>query len=114
VTAILTVLGVLIFGLAGAIVLVLMFGNEDTDVPEAAEAPDPVDAHHDEYERAKYFTGEGCALPGVAPPRPAVVAGDDLRMSILMGQIERACFEYREGVDICADAVREPSPEVKR
>lgn len=82
--------------------------------PEAAEAPDPVDAHQDEYERAKYFTEEEAARPVAAPPPPVVVAGDDLRMSILMGQIDRACSEYREGVDICADAAREPSPEVQR
>jgi hypothetical protein len=56
VTAILTVLGVLIFGLPGAIVLVLMFGNEDTDVPEAAEAPD-------EVERAYAQTGAAFGFP---------------------------------------------------
>jgi hypothetical protein len=91
-----------------------VFPSQAVYPPEAAEAPDSVDAVHDEYERAKYFTGEEAAQPEAVPPPPVVVAGDDLRMSILMGQIERACFEYRKGVDICVDAVREPSPEVKR
>lgn len=102
---------------SGGLVLVLLrhaAKADDVYPPEAAEAPDPVDAQHDEYERAKYFTEEEAARPEAAPPPPVVVAGDDLRMSILMGQIERACFEYREGVDICADAPREPSPEVQR
>lgn len=35
----------------------LLFGS-DPYPPEAAEAPDPVAEVHDEYERAKYFTGE--------------------------------------------------------
>ena len=38
--ALLAVLGVLIVGTLAALVLVLVFGDEDTDVPEAAEAPE--------------------------------------------------------------------------
>jgi len=121
------VLGSLFIGLglvAGTVFIVQRNASAESEPyhPLFAESPDPdpVVQQFEEngdtfgWQRSKYFTDEeAAALDATATP-PAVVAGEDPRMSILMGQIERACHEYREGVDICATAVREPSPEVKR
>lgn len=47
---------------SGALALVLLrhaAKADDVYPPEAAEAPDPVDAHQDEYQRTSYFVDGG-------------------------------------------------------
>lgn len=103
--------------LMGAVLLAFAFeGAIRADVypVEAAEAPDPVDQQLDVYERAKYFTDEEVDSLEATATAPAVVAGADLDMSILVGEIYRAFNDYREGIEVCSDARREPSPEVQR
>jgi hypothetical protein len=77
--------------------------------PEAAEAPDPVNEVGDEYQRAKWFTGTEAV-----PAPPVVVAGDDLLIAKLVGELQSAYLAYRRGEDVCVGAPAEPSPEVQR
>lgn len=88
--------------------------------PLFAESPDPAPVQPVEpeplidWQRAKYFTEEEAAQLQATATAPVVVAGTDLEMSLLIGEIYGACNDYRDGRDPCAGAVREPSPEVKR
>jgi hypothetical protein len=91
-----------------------LFNDPEPYAPEFADEPDSVDAVHDSYERAKYFTEEEAAQLQATAPAPVVVAGSDLILSQLIGEIYGAFNDYREGIDVCAGAPREPSPEVKR
>lgn len=54
-TLLVVVLGILILGATAALLLVLLFAGSDSEVPEAAEAPDPVDEH---FTTARIVAGE--------------------------------------------------------
>lgn len=86
-----------------------VFPSQAVYPTEAAETPDPVDDVHDNYQRAQWFTGAD-----EVPAAPMVVAGDDLMVAKLVGELQSLYAAYRRGEDVYADARREPSPEVQR
>jgi len=79
-----------------------------------AVAPDPVDAVHDEYQRAAWFTGEAPGCPVVAGPEPHDVAVDDAQVSQLIWECLNVQYRRDRGDDIYAGARHEPSPEVSQ
>lgn len=93
-TLLLVVLAILIVGAVAGLVLVLLFAGSDSDVPEAADVPDPLDEH---FNTAPFFSN------GVP-----VVPGD------WTAELVDAYDRYRRGEDVFAGAVHEPSPEVKQ
>lgn len=93
----------------GQLLRALRRDHGDPYPPEAAEVPDPVNEAGDEYQRASWFTGADEMLT-----KPAVVAGDDLLVAKLVGELQSAYLAYRRGEDVCVGAPAEPSPEVQR
>lgn len=103
---------------SGGLALVLLrhaAKADDVYPPEAAEAPDPVDAQHDGYQRAAWFTGsEGHICPVIPGPEPRDAAVDNPEVAQLIWECRHALERLQRGDDIYAGARLEPSPEVQR
>lgn len=65
--------------------------------PYPPEAADPVDEHASTYERSTWFTGEETQALIATGDGPAIVAGEDLVISQLIGAIYTASDWYRNG-----------------
>jgi hypothetical protein len=79
VTAVCVFVGAVLI-VSGCLALLCLRREPDPYPPEAAEAPDPVDSQHDEYQRASWFTDAG--VPVVDGGHPKDCGG-------------KCCFEIR-------------------
>lgn len=91
---------------AGLILFLIGAKRQDPYEPAASETPDIVEQAFIEngdtlgFERSRPWTGEDTQALIATADGPAIVAGDDLKLSQLVGSIHAAYERYRRGLPI--------------